>query len=1047
MTEVESVTHPTLTLDTMKNTTNTGRNSGTSTPGKPDTVKTNLDLFNEEIICEDMQKTKKLVSFEALRPVVLQEKVHDFENTFQLHADRTIDREAQKAVLVDQDNGVGGQELHAEHRSEDDKDKFMKPEMTAVEKEIQALVNKLRNENEQIEANNFPVCTEKPNAQTKQPQEAEHNSPHFDDSDGKENQPEVLSCKLIEEEHDSDCSAVDEWTEDEDSQDEDLDTQQTESEPGLEDLVILEPEPVEHGWESDVSVEEPVAEEPLPEETAVERSLDEPELISKEPMLNDQVHAFTNVGASLELARQLVQYGFKKPKCLLKNEERAKAFMKTLKKSGKKNFQHFCKRLRKQLKKVDMTNLRAPIGVIMGNVDVGKTKLLDCIRHTKVQACEAGGITQQIGVTNLPREYIIEQAGPLVEELLDEVHLPGLCVIDTPGHEAFGNLRERGTSMADIAIVVLNILDKKFAPTMVAVLRMLKESGAPFIVALNQIDRLVGWQSYEGMPIDKMISLQSPQTQSHFEDLIRNIQRCFAEFGFNSCLHWESEDLNRGKLRKTTALMVPTSAHTGDGVSDLLLLWVKVCQTQKFAKKLLLTPKLNCTILECKKQHGLGNVIDVIISDGTLKKGDTIVVCGMNGPIRTQIRSLLVPSTIQDLRARGKYVNVNEVHASTGCRISGVGGFPGAVAGSRVYFIASTYDEEQIDLITAECQRQVDGVLNIDRNEAGIFVVASTLGSLEALIKFINDKHKDVPIAGTSIGTINKKEVMRASVALEKEPDYACILAFDVDINDRAREYAEHVGVEIFQSDIIYHLQEEFAAYHTDCIERKRDSHVVFPVQLKIFPDKIFNAKNPIILGVHVEKGSLRIGTPLVAAKVQVVTAKVRAPTRSTPKPFWWQSLNERDRSAIIAMYAQGVQHYGSLTNELKTDLENKFHLSSDQISDLQGIVYGKTNRNHAKTIAGFEQNYLFIGVVTEIRVGDQAVSEAKSGSDVAVKIDLTNENDCIIQYRRHFDHTFGLRSRISRESIDAIKHPHYRNELTDEDIWLLRDLKKYFKI
>ena len=122
----------------------------------------------------------------------------------------------------------------------------------------------------------------------------------------------------------------------------------------------------------------------------------------------------------------------------------------------------------------------------------------------------------------------------------------------------------------------------------------------------------------------------------------------------------------------------------------------------------------------------------------------------------------------------------------------------------------------------------------------------------------------------THTGTVSKKDVVQASIMLEHKREWATILAFDVSISKDARDLAGEMGVKIFEKDIIYHLFDAFTEYLNELDEARRESHkneVVFPVVLDILPEYIFARKNPIILGVKVVEGILRVGTPLCFVK------------------------------------------------------------------------------------------------------------------------------------------------------------------------------------
>jgi translation initiation factor 5B len=165
------------------------------------------------------------------------------------------------------------------------------------------------------------------------------------------------------------------------------------------------------------------------------------------------------------------------------------------------------------LGKVTDRELREPICCILGHVDAGKTKLLDFIRRTNVQGGEAGGITQQIGATYLPVESIRERTSLKAEAT---VKVPGLLVIDTPGHQSFSNMRSRGSSLCDVAVVVVDItrgLEKQTIES----LGLLKHHNAKFVVALNKVDRLYGWKTFPNTPILKALKSQTDDVQREFK--------------------------------------------------------------------------------------------------------------------------------------------------------------------------------------------------------------------------------------------------------------------------------------------------------------------------------------------------------------------------------------------------------------------------------------------------------------------------------------------------------------------------------------------------
>jgi len=500
-------------------------------------------------------------------------------------------------------------------------------------------------------------------------------------------------------------------------------------------------------------------------------------------------------------------------------------------------------------------DLRSPIACILGHVDTGKTKILDNIRKTSVQSHEAGGITQQIGATFMPRQSIMEKTIELQQFLGKELtmDMPGLLVIDTPGHESFTNLRSRGSNLCDIAILVVDIMHG-LEPQTIESINLLKQRKTPFVIALNKIDRMYAWKTNPNAPFQVTMNKQQDSTKQEFQKRLNESMLLLAEQGLNVAPYYENPD-----FRKYVSI-VPTSAITGEGIPDLLLLLVQLTQ-KMMNERLSYLSELQCTVLEVKVVEGLGTTIDVILVNGVLHEGDTIVVCGMNGPIVTTIRALLTPPPMQEIRVKADYVHHKVVKAAMGVKISAQG-LENAIAGSSLLVCGPKDDIEELK---DEVQGDLATILSrVDKSGLGVAVQASTLGSLEALLSFLSDMK--IPVSSIAIGPVYKKDVMKAAVMLERKPEYAVILAFDVKVSAEAQKIAEEMGLKIFTADIIYHLFDACTKYMEEVRARKRMESAetaVFPCVLDIIPSAVFNVKSPIVIGVRVVDGVARIGTPL----------------------------------------------------------------------------------------------------------------------------------------------------------------------------------------
>ncbi|XP_042317035.1 eukaryotic translation initiation factor 5B [Sceloporus undulatus] len=598
-------------------------------------------------------------------------------------------------------------------------------------------------------------------------------------------------------------------------------------------------------------------------------------------------------------------------------------------------------------KNMNMEKLRAPVICVLGHVDTGKTKILDKLRHTHVQDSEAGGITQQIGATNVPLEAINEQAKMVKTFDRETVKIPGMLIIDTPGHESFSNLRNRGSSLCDIAILVVDIMHG-LEPQTIESINLLKSKKCPFVVALNKIDRLYDWKKSPETDVAITLKKQKKNTKDEFEERAKAIIVEFAQQGLNAALYYENKD------PRTFVSLVPTSAHTGDGMGSLIALLVELTQTM-LSKRLAHCEELRAQVMEVKALPGMGTTIDVILINGRLREGDTIIVPGVEGPIVTQIRGLLLPPPMKELRVKNPYEKHKDVAAAQGVKILGkdlektLAGLPLLVA----------YKEDEIPVLKDELIHELKQTLNaIKLEEKGVYVQASTLGSLEALLEFL--KTSEVPYAGINIGPVHKKDVMKASVMLEHDPQYAVILAFDVRIERDAQEMADSLGVRIFSAEIIYHLFDAFTKYRQDYKKQKQEEfkHIaVFPCKMKILPQFIFNSRDPIVMGVLVEAGQVKQGTPMCVPS----------------------------------------------------------------------------------------KNFIDIGIVTSIEINHKQVDVAKKGQEVCVKIEPI-PGEAPKMFGRHFEATDILVSKISRQSIDALKD-WFRDEMQKSDWQLIVELKKVFEI
>lgn len=490
-------------------------------------------------------------------------------------------------------------------------------------------------------------------------------------------------------------------------------------------------------------------------------------------------------------------------------------------------------------------NLKSPICCILGHVDTGKTKLLDKLRESNVQGSEAGGITQQIGATYFPIQSLKLKCD------IGKTDLPGILIIDTPGHESFTNLRSRGSSLCDLAILVVDILHLIEKQTLESI-NLLKMRKTPFIIALNKIDRLYQWKPSK-LPIKESVKSQNIQAISDFKKRVDECILKFAEIGLNVRLFYENPD------EKKFISMVPTSAITGEGLSDLLTLIIKYSEIF-MTKKVIYKDELVCTVLEVKEESGFGSTIDVILKNGKLRESDKICLCGTNGPIVTTIRNLLIPQPLKELRIKSQYISQTEVKASLGVKIV-ANGLENVIAGSKLIHYKEGIEDEVM-----EDMKSIFDLIKLE--PVGLHVQASTLGSLEALIQFI--KSKEIPISSVGVGHLTKKDITKISVMNEKAPEYSTVLCFDIKIDKEIEEYAVLKRVKIFNYKIIYNLIDAFEKYYLDLKEKEKkklENEIIFPFRAKIIPNFVFTTRTPFIFGIEILRGKLKLNTPVFVEK------------------------------------------------------------------------------------------------------------------------------------------------------------------------------------
>ncbi len=534
--------------------------------------------------------------------------------------------------------------------------------------------------------------------------------------------------------------------------------------------------------------------------------------------------------------------------------------------------------------------IRQPIVSVLGHVDHGKTTLLDKIRGTAIAQREAGGITQHIGATEIPIEVVEKICGSLIKKLKIKIKLPGLLFIDTPGHEAFTTLRRRGGAIADLAILVVDI-NEGFKPQTYEALNILRSYKTPFLIAANKIDKIPGWRPRKDSSFIASLNSQIDEVKFKLDEKIYELVGKLHDEGF------QAERFDRIQRFERQVSIVPISAMTGEGIPELLMVILGLAQ--KFLEERLeIGEKIPAkgTILEVKEERGLGVTIDVIIYDGRIERGDTILVGGKEGVIQTKVRSLLKPRPLDEIRdPRHRFIHVKQAYAACGIKIA-ANNLEYAVAGAPVRVVKK---HEDIKKIEREILSEMEEV-KIETDKIGVVVKADTLGSLEALIKLLEEEK--IPIRRADVGDISKRDIIEAETVREKDKSRGVILGFNIGVSKEAKERAKVSEVPVIIGNVIYKIIEDYKEWLYEEIERKRMEKfekLTKPAKIMVLPGFVFRASKPAIVGIEVVEGKIKPGYKLMNSRGKIVGSIKGIQERN-------QNLSEASKNMKVAISIDG---------------------------------------------------------------------------------------------------------------------------------------------
>jgi translation initiation factor 5B len=541
----------------------------------------------------------------------------------------------------------------------------------------------------------------------------------------------------------------------------------------------------------------------------------------------------------------------------------------------------------------------------MGHVDHGKTSLLDRIRGSSVVSSEAGAITQHIGATIVPIDAIRTMSGTMGKA---PINIPGLLFIDTPGHHAFTTLRARGGALADMAILVVDIT-QGFQPQTVEALQILRNCKTPFVIAATKIDRVHGWRANENETFVSSFARQNDRVKGDIENKTYEIVGKLAELGFSADRFDRVADFQRNLA------IVPVSAHTGEGIPDLLLVMIGLAQ-RYMGEELALTvdgPGAG-SVLEVKEERGLGTTLDVILYDGTLSIGDEIAVAGKDGVVVTKVRSLLQPRPMKEILVEDRFERVKSVAAASGVKVTAPN-LERVIAGSPLFVIRGNREDVE-DRIQKEMSE-----IHVNLSEEGLVIKADTIGALEALCKEL--EAKDIGVMRAEVGGVSRHDLIETETT--RNPYYRALLCFNTPILPDAQDMIKDplsTQVKVFDGKVIYQLIDQYVAWRDEqkrLSEQKRFEHVVMPAKIRLLPDCVFRQSNPAVVGVRVLGGKLRSDVELVRLDGKKVGHLKTMQMRS-------ETIREADAGQEVAISIEGatVGRQVSVGDDLFVDIPER---------------------------------------------------------------------------------------------------------------------------
>jgi len=564
-----------------------------------------------------------------------------------------------------------------------------------------------------------------------------------------------------------------------------------------------------------------------------------------------------------------------------------------------------------------MMNLNSPVSCFLGHVDVGKTTLLDYLRDSSVQKGEIGGITQQIGVTYFDKNKLND----LTHGLSKSLDIPGLLIIDTPGHDCFTEMRLIGMKVSHLPIVVIDII-KGVEKQTVQCIELLTKHNIKFIIVLNKMDKIYGFKtthingqfssSIDNKNLKSVFARQPPQVMQRLKECATNIMVKLYDCNINTMLYYENTNSNDDVIN-----MVPVSGKTGEGIPDLMMLISKIT-TLNLKKQINDQDSLYNNsfgyIIETGRSDGHGIINHCVLMSNDLSVGDRLLIESTDGSvIDATIKELLSPPNQKEMKNK-VFLTINHKVNGTCCvamkftdnslnDIIAPGGIfikyetsSFAEISAKIKKEINKYnDKNTVDIMNEnyyDTDNSIDTEIKFDSK--GLIVNVPTKGMAHAIIKLIREENNDiygdcgVKICGICIGRINKTTVIRAGTILSTLPTrddddyiynkrYAVILHYDCVEMLKKIEYEHEIeqllkkdDVKIIHGNTAYKLINTYKEYVESLNNKLRQRYPNVTnrnTKLQILSKYIFMKKSPFLFGIRIVNGAIEKNMILEAHK------------------------------------------------------------------------------------------------------------------------------------------------------------------------------------